>query len=378
MGFSSQSAEGQKFEFVRLAHGEGVRFTELCRRFGVSRTCGYKWLGRFAAGGEAALVERSRRPLVSPRRTPAAVEAAAVAVRAEHPAWGGRKIARVLAREAGIEIAPSTVTGVLRRNGVVLDGQEGRSPAWVRFVAEGPNLLWQMDFKGHVAMAQSGTRLHPLTILDDHSRFALAIAACDNERATTVRGHLVATFRRYGLPRRMLMDNGGPWGTSAQGRFSALTVWLIEHGVAVSHARPLHPQTMGKDERFHRTLAAELLGGAAFADLAKAQAALDRWRELYNARRPHEALDGAVPLDRYAPSPRPWRDTVEPFDYLEGDLLRRVQPNGRVKLFGRHRRVGRAFTGKIVALRPGAADGHYEVFFRHQHVTDIDLTGTEA
>jgi transposase InsO family protein len=301
------------------------------------------------------------------------VEQAALALRGAHPAWGGRKIARVLAREQGIAIAPSTVTGVLRRHGVPLGGQ-GDAPAPIRFAAEAPNLLWQMDFKGHVAMAQNGVRLHPLTVLDDHSRFALAIAACDNEREATVKGELVATFRRYGLPRRMLMDNGSPWGTAAQGRFSALTVWLIEHGVAVSHSRPVHPQTLGKDERFHRSLNAEVLDGVAFVDLAHAQARFDAWRQIYNCRRPHEALDDAVPLDRYIPSPREYRDEAAPFDYLPGDLLRRVQPNGRVKLHGRHRRVGRGFAGKTVALRPTETDGRYAVFFRHQHVADIDLT----
>jgi transposase InsO family protein len=372
MGFAGRSAEALKVEFVRLAAAEGVAFAELCRRFGVGRTCGYKWLTRFRSGGEAGLAERSRRPLTSPGQTPEPAAAAVLALRAEHPAWGGRKIAAVLAREAVARVAPSTVTGILRRHGVAL-GEDARRPAWQRFEAEAPNLLWQMDFKGHVALAQCGVRLHPLTILDDHSRFALALAACDNERSETVRDHLVATFRRYGLPRRMLMDNGSPWGTAAQGRFSALTVWLIEHGVAVGHSRPLHPQTMGKDERFHRSLAAELLRGTAFADLAAAQARFDRWRDVYNARRPHEALSGAVPLDRYSPSSRDWNDAVEPFDYLADDLLRRVQPNGRIKLHGRHHRVGRAFAGKTVALRAGPQDGQYQVYFRHQHVTDIDL-----
>jgi len=377
MGFVGRSAEAQKLEFVRLAQTEGVAFSALCRRFGVGRTCGYKWLARFEAGGAAALTERSRRPLVSPGRTPAPVEAAAVAVRAGHPAWGGRKIARVLARETGIAIAPSTVTGVLRRHGVPLGAEGGRGPAPIRFEAEAPNLLWQMDFKGHVALAQSGARLHPLTVLDDHSRFALTLAACADERAGTVKAHLLRTFRRYGLPRRMLMDNGSPWGTAAQGRYSALAVWLIEHGIAVSHSRPLHPQTMGKDERFHRSLNAELLRGIAFADLAAAQAGLDAWRDLYNARRPHEALGGAVPLDRYTASPRDWTDAVAPFDYLPDDLLRKVQANGRLKLGRRHRPVGRAFAGKTVALRRGLRDGYYAVFFRHQHVADIDLDGAE-
>ncbi len=156
MAFLGRSAEEQKLEFVRLAAAEEVPFAALCLRFGIGRTCGYKWRGRYLQVGEAGLQERSRRPLSSPRRSAPDVEAGVLELRTAHPARGGRKIARVLDREAGLAVAASTVTGILRLNGVPLGSSGGGLPAPERFEHEAPNLSWQMDFKGHVALAQNG------------------------------------------------------------------------------------------------------------------------------------------------------------------------------------------------------------------------------
>ena len=163
--------------------------------------------------------------------------------------------------------------------------------------------------------------------------------------------HLIAAFRRYGLPWRIATDNGPPWGDGGRNNFTLLTVWLIEANVAVSHSRRCHPQTLGKEERFHRTLKAEALQGPPFADLAKAQDAFDRWRHVYNAERPHQGIADAVPLDRYRVSQRQYRETVEPFEYATGDLVRRVQQQGFVSVLGRSIRLCKAFAGKSVAFR---------------------------
>ena len=107
--------------------------------------------------------------------------------------------------------------------------------------------LWQMDFKGHFGIG--GGRCHPLTVLDDHSRYALGIEACGDELGATARQRLTAVFRRYGLPDAMLMDNGPPWSDPGGGPHTAFTVWLMRLGVRVTHGRPYHPQTQGKGER---------------------------------------------------------------------------------------------------------------------------------
>ena len=264
---------GLREEFVVLSLSPGANVRELCRRFGISAKTGYKWRKRYLAEGRAGLSDRSRCPRHSPRRAPPETEKSVAALRATHPAWGGRKIrARLLALGREEVPAASTITGILRRRGLVEAAESAKRGPWRRFERPRPNDLWQMDFKGHFALTGGG-RCHPLTVLDDHSRFALGLEACADERTETVRGHLRALFRRYGLPERILADNGSPWGSDPSHPYTSLTVWLLRLGVGVSHGRPYHPQTQGKDERFHRTVGAEDRG--AQAHLLEHLAALD-------------------------------------------------------------------------------------------------------
>ena len=145
-----------------------------------------------------------------------------------------------------------------------------------------------MDFKGHFPTATA--RCHALTVLDDHSRFNLALRACANEQTATVQRALRDTFRRYGLPEQLRLDNGAPWGSDARHRLTPLTVWLTRLGINVIHSRRYHPQTLGKDERFHRTLNDELIKRHRFTDLAHCQHHFDRYRDVSNLERPHESL----------------------------------------------------------------------------------------
>ncbi len=261
----------QRREFVRLAMQEGVNRRELCRRFGISADVGYKWLARTAAGHD--LADRSRRPHTSPKRSDAVTEARVLAVRDCHPAWGARKIARCLERDGLKPPALSTLHEILRRHGRVRPAPGGPT-AWQRFEKEAPNLLWQMDFKGYMGLT-NGALCHPLTMIDDHSRYALCVRACANQQSSTVQDHLIATFQRYGLPDAFFVDNGSPWGDPSGSRWTRLGVWLLKLGVDVLHARPYHPQSRGKNERFHRTLNAEVFATQRFKDLQEVQRALD-------------------------------------------------------------------------------------------------------
>jgi transposase InsO family protein len=360
-------------EFVRLLRGGGVCFSELCRRFGINRDTGYRVLGRYDGLGEAGLADGSRRPHRSPLRCSDAVEDAVVRLRDAHPSWGGRKLARRLS-DLGVDDVPaaSTITAILRRHGR-LDAAVGpRHRPLQRFERAAPNELWQMDFKGHFALERG--RCHPLTVLDDHCRYALALRACGDEQDTTVRGHLVALFRRYGLPEAILADNGPPWGSagSVRSRQTALGVWLLQLGVRLCHGRPGHPQTQGKEERFHRTLDVELLQHNRFADLAVCQAAFDRWRRVYNEERPHEALGLAVPASRYQASPRAFPERLPEPIYDEGDLLRRVRHDGYISFQGATYWLSQAYAGHLVALRPTSIDGIWNLFFSRFNIAQVN------
>jgi transposase InsO family protein len=359
-------------EFVLLAEGGSLSFSALCQRYHITRKTGYKWLRRFAQEGAAGLADRSRRPLLQPRRTPAAVECAVLACRQRFPDWGGRKLARVMRDEGQACVpSPSTITAILRRHGALHPGTEPPAANYIRFEHPYPNDLWQMDFKGAFALARG--HCHPLTVLDDHSRFALCLAACANERQGTVQSRLIETFEHYGLPLRMSMDNGSPWGWGGERGLTQLTAWLIEQGISVSHSRAYHPQTQGKDERFHRTLQAELLGRRTFADQADCQRAFDPWRQRYNTQRPHEALQLDTPIQHYQPSQRPYQPNRPPYEYAPGDHVRKVSSSLDASFKNRYVFIGQALKGKHVAFRPTTKDGIYTIHYCHQQIGSVDL-----
>lgn len=374
MPWREVSVMDERREFVRLAMQEGTNRRELCRRFRISPQTGYKWLGRWTSG-EEGLADRSRRPLSSPARSEAESEARVLRARDAHPAWGARKIVRCLEREGFAPPAPSTVHAILVRHGRVAAPAAGTSgQAYRRFEKEAPNRLWQMDFKGWVTLA-NGLRCHPLTMVDDHSRYAVCLQACTNEQSTTVQGHLETTFRRYGLPDAMFVDNGTPWGDASGERWTRLGVWLLKLGVGVIHSRPYHPQSRGKNERFHRTLNAEVLALRRLRDLAEAQHAFDQWRNVYNLDRPHEALGQEVPASRYRPSPRAMPGRLPAVEYDELEIVRTVgTTKAYVSFKGRLWKVPQAFRGEHLAIRPLNSDGRYGVFFAAYRIAAIDLT----
>jgi transposase InsO family protein len=359
-------------EFVSLASQEGANVSRLCQHFGISRPTGYKWLGRAGEGRSGWAVDQSRQPHRSPGRTPPAREEAVLKIRDAHPAWGGRKIRALLLRRGEVSAAPSTITAMLRRHGRIDPAVSRAHEPVQRFEHAAPNELWQMDFKGDMALA-NGHRCQPLTVLDDHSRYALEAAACADQRAVTVRQRLEAIFRRYGLPQRMLMDNGACWGVSAEERYTILSAWLLRLGVAITHGRPYHPQTQGKVKRLHATLEAELLASRRFFGLEDCQEALDAWRQVYNHERPHEALDMATPASRYRVSALEFPELLPPIQYGPGDTVRKVSGRGAIGFGGTHWFVSKAFCGQPVALRPTREDGQWHVFFCHQLILTLDL-----
>jgi len=372
MPWKSGTIMDNRLEFVRLAEQGGVSVAELCRRFGISRETGFLYLRRYRESDVDGLKDRSSRPLSSPNRCAAAIESRIVELRAAHPRWGGRKLARRL-RDLGVEGVPavSTVTEVLRRNGKLDPAETAKHQAFERFERPAPNELWQMDFKGHFAMDQG--RCHPLTVLDDHSRYSIGLIACADETEQTVKGHLTGLFRRHGLPEAMLADNGSPWGGSGAVGHTALEVWLLRIGIPLLHGKPRHPQTQGKEERFHRTLDVELLQGNRFAGLAASQIGFDAFRRVYNTERPHQGIGMAVPQSRYRASQITFPEQLAEPDYYATDVVRRVHQDGAASFHGWRVKLSQAFGGLDVAFRPTATDGVSRVYFMRFLIAEVDL-----
>lgn len=373
MPWRISTAMSERFEFVMLASQENANIRALCRRFGISSRTAYKWLARYELEGAAGLGDRSRRPHHSPMQTPLKMTKRVVALRRQYPEWGGRKLEqRLIDLGHHSPPSPSTITAILRRHQLLDPQESSKHKAFQRFERAVPNELWQMDFKGDFAVRHG--RCYPLTVLDDHSRFVVGLHACADNATYTTQMALVPVFRRYGLPAEITCDNGAPWGSAFRGFYTRFGVWLLRLGIRVRHSRPGHPQTQGKDERFHRTLGREVLRHLQNPTRAMCQRRFDEWRTVYNTIRPHEALGRKVPAVCYQPSPRAYPERLPEIEYGSAELVRKVRHFGHIKYLGREYHIGSAFYGLHVALRYTATDGLLAVYFGQFQVSQIDLT----
>jgi transposase InsO family protein len=369
MPWRETDAMRERIEFVVLALQGGVSVSELCRRFGVSRKTGYKWLERYReAGSLRGLGERSRRPHHSPGQASEELEARVVALRLQY-GWGGRKLAWCLAQE-GIRLGAATIDRIIQRRGLVGPGERGRA-ATTRFARARPNELWQMDFKGEYRLRGPGA-CFPLTILDDHSRYLVGLYPLAGTQATPVHRCLMACFDRYGLPDAMLLDHGVPWWSVTNGHgLTWLSVFLLNQDIRLIYGAFAHPQTRGKVERVHRTLDLRLRRWGLPPDWCGFHQALQAFRHEYNELRPHESLAMSPPAQHYRPSSRAYRPHPPQWPYPDSGRIVRLNTQGF--LTHRHHRyfVCEALAGQLVSCQE--FDDKLLVTYRTMHIREIDL-----
>ena len=362
--------EASRRMFLSQANTPGENLSALCREYGISRTTAYKWLSRDKAG--EPLTDQSKRPFHSPNLTPASVEEAIVELRVKHPAWGPHKLKHVLEREGRKMPAKSTIATILRRNGCISKEASAAHRPYQRFERALPNSLWQTDFKGDFLL-ENEQRCFPLTVLDDCSRYSLCVDAKRNQQSAGVKESFTRVFKEYGLPDELLCDNGLPWGNNQLTGFTRFEVWLMKLSIRPIHGRAHHPQTQGKEERFHRTLKDELLKRTLLADFPFAQQAFDTFREEYNTVRPHQALDMDVPASRYRPSPRRFPSTMFGPEYPCHAQVRKVGNHGSILYKGKYYFLSEAFIGESVALMESDLPNSVDVMFYDFRVARIDL-----
>jgi transposase InsO family protein len=345
MPWKTMDVREQRVGLVVLALRGERSLSSLCREFGISRPTGRLWVERYRTGGIEAIAERSRRPLHSPRQTAPELEERVVAMRLRYPDWGARKLQWVLGKE-GVDLPASTIHRVLLRHALVRDEDRHRA-AGQRFERAAPNELWQMDFKGPKGWHQP---VGPLSVLDDHSRYVLALAALGSTRAGPVRECLEQAFVECGVPQAMLMDHGVPWWSWAgpQAATTGLALWLMKQGIRLHWSGIGHPQTQGKVERFHGALERALrrrgLGGQ------PPQQWLDSYRWEHNHLRPHEALSMQTPASRWSPSARRYDPNPARWQYPAGAWVLKVDCQGKLDIRNTKWLIGRALAGERVQV----------------------------
>ena len=320
---------------IRLAFIHEVRTLHTpvslaCQKFKISRKTGYKWLARYQQQPGLPLTDRSRRPKSSPRRTSAALEQAVLDVR-ERFHWGPQKI-RAFLQDQGRRLPSSrTEANILKRHGCIAEEQPVTTPLQ-SFERAQPHELWQCDHKGPLEIAKQ--KVYTLSVLDDHSRFLIALKPCLDLTMRSAFDILWNAFGEFGLPESILCDNAFGTGCTAPKTISWFDSQLIRLGIHPTHGRPYHPQTQGKVERFHGTLEREILPYVRRDTLLHFAADLEQWRgDVYNPLRPHEALGDRPPLSHFRPSPRPRPPKLPEVVYPSGSTLRRVSSNGFIRWY---------------------------------------------
>ena len=347
MPWEQKTVIEQREDFV-LAAQECSNFSALCREWGISRKSGYKWVQRAAAGD--ALDDRSRRPRRVSNRTPEAVEGKILALRAQQPGWGARKLKAVLERSGEADIpCERTICRILRRHGCIDPEESRKRQPFQRFEREHCNELWQADFKGEFRTLD-GRYCYPLDIIDDHSRFVLRIAAADRITHTVI-PVFESAFREYGLPLAVLSDNGAPFAGIWHG-YAPFEKWLMDRDVLPIHGRVGHPQTQGKIERFHGAMKREFLRYRSFANAAQANKQLQRWRRTYNMQRPHEALGMCCPGEVYVPSTRRLPRRIPAVQYGGQFQVVKVNSAGYIRLDDFKTYLSETMAGCPIELRP--------------------------
>jgi transposase InsO family protein len=366
MPWKLSDAVNQRVLFVAAVEEQPDEpFSVQCARFGISRKTGYKWIARYNQGGPACLMDGLSKPTRFAHQTSDAVAMKIVDVRKAHPRWGPKKIRAVLSTQDPSTTWPavSTVGAVLRRYGLIVPRRRRvrwHTPRTDRPTPTGPNETWCVDFKGDFLLGD-GTRCYPLTVTDLHSRFVLTILCLGRIDAEAVRAEFERLFLLYGLPTRIRSDNGGPFSTTAPGGLSRLSVWWVKLGIVLERTQPGHPEQNGAHERMHRTLKDEVTHPPKH-DRPAQQLDCDRFRQVFNWERPHEALGQTTPASHYTPSLRPMPAELQDPTYAEGWKKLRVSSSGRIQWAGKRIVIHRLLVDELIGLEP-VDDHRWTVFF---------------
>ena len=370
MPWKDKTVEELRKEFVEAAK-TSKNFSSLCREFGISRKTGYKWVERNTQS--CALTDRSHAPINVPGKTPSDIENAILRIRADNPEWGAKTILKVLENN-GYSNLPCirTANNILQRNGCISETESQKRKEFLRFQREHCNELWQIDFKGDFPLLD-GTRCFPLDIIDDCSRYCLGIYPKNNTLGVTQ--IMEQVFKEYGLPNAILSDNGGQFA-GFKGGYTQFERWLMDLDILPIHGRPLHPQTQGKIERFHRTMKNELLKRTAFIDLADADKHLKEWRVKYNEVRPHEAIDMRCPADIYIPSERKYPDKIKSYEYSGMHRILKVNYKGYLRFDSKVFYLSETMIGAELELRLDSGP-FASLCYRNYKIAELDLAAEQ-
>jgi transposase InsO family protein len=287
------------FEFrlkvVKLFLEDGYPVVLIAQQFGISHHSIRRWSKSFQENGEQGLLAKARKP--SGSKLPGAVSQSIIDLKKENPRYGIRRISDILKRFFLVKASPSTVQRTLRNQGLntPIKKKPKKNPAKPRFFERArPNQMWQSDI---LTFRLAGKNAYLIGYLDDYSRYITGLGFYRSQTAENV----IETYRRavgeYGVPKEMLTDNGRQY-TNWRGT-TRFEKELSKDRVKHIRSRPHHPMTLGKIERFWKSILSEFLQRAQFTSYEDATDRIAFWVKYYNYKRPHQGIGGLCPADRF-------------------------------------------------------------------------------
>jgi transposase InsO family protein len=357
----------EKVAFICEWLSEKYSISELCKFFGISRPTAYRLIQQYEKYGIKGLLDQSKAPINHPNRTSQDVEKKILFLKEEHKRWGAKKLRRLLFNDFTESEIPSVVTvhNILLRHGLVCPQKRLRRirPVYPIFDPQECNEVWSADYKGKFKMGNM-QYCHPLTISDSKSRFLFTAKAHLREDFESAKAEFTRVFRKYGLPKQIHTDNGGPFGSvNSIQRYTRLSYWFIELGILPVFSDPAHPEQNGRHERMHRDLKAACAMPSA-NDMATQQRKLNSFVKEYNTIRPHEALGMSTPAQVHKLSDRPFPEYIKEWVYSPHMKVMNVVKNGSIRWKSYYWVF---LTESLIGKRVGAEEignGIWKVYYR--------------
>lgn len=351
MTWKITSKKNEKLLFISEYLTEEFNFTELCDRYGVSRTAGYKLVNRYEEEGAEAFKDKSHARHCHPNATCAEIKQLLIDIKYRYPTWGPKKIKDWLERNDAHQSYPSssTIGDILKKQGLVKASRRRKKvPPHTQPFSEckAPNHVWSADFKGQFRLV-NGKYCYPLTIFDNYSRYLLLCEGLYHPNHKSSLKCFEKVFKEYGLPDVIKTDNGQPFAGLGIGGITQLSIFWIKLGIMPERIEPGHPEQNGRHERMHRTLKDYLL---IKKNRAQQQRVLDKFINEYNYERSHEALNKKTPGDIYIKSARQMPAVIPDVTYPNNFIIRQVKTNGSIKFCGKPFYISELLHGEPIGL----------------------------
>lgn len=355
MGWREQSIKDEKVKFIGDNLKKEFDFSELCRRYGITRPTGYALVKRFEQESVEAFEEKSRAPHHIPHKTDREIEKVLIDLKHRYPSWGPKKIRDYLIAEDMEEtvIAASTIGDIYKRHGLVKPRRtRKRVPAHTEPLkhCKQSNDVWSADFKGHFRL-KDNSYCYPLTITDNYSRFLLLCQSLKSPTCDNTIKYFEKVFIEYGLPCVIRTDNGQPFCGMGLGGLTRLSIWFLKLGIMPERIALGCPEQNGRHERMHKTLKAETIIPKT-KTFRQQQNIFNRFIEEYNTQRPHQALEGKRPVEVYRKAKREYPTKLDEVYYPDNYIIRKVKHNGDIKFAGKRYFISELLHQEPAGLEP--------------------------